>query len=227
VIEPLLRTNVGYDPQRDFAAIAMVGELPLVLVISPALLTNNVDGLIRIARERPGQLSYASWGPGTLSHLYGEMLRTATRTDLVHVPYKGAGPALLDVLGGQVSMMFASVVSAASHVRAGKLKALAVTGTRRVPSFPALPTLRESGLSGFEVQAWFAMVVPAKTPEAVQTRLKAELEKIVTSKDFVQSFEAQGGFSVDPDPSELSRRLRSDTETIAELVKTLNLRVEE
>jgi tripartite-type tricarboxylate transporter receptor subunit TctC len=227
VIEPLLRTNVAYDPERDFAPVAMVGEFPLILVASAALPVSTVEGLINLARERPGEFSYASWGPGTLSLLYGEVLKRANGIELVHVPYKGAGPALLDILGGQVSVMFASTVSAASHVRTGKLKPLAVTGTRRVPGFPAVPTLRESGISGFEVQGWFGMVVPAKTPEFAQARLKRELASIVSSKDFVRSFEAQGGFSVDPDPTEVSRRLRADTASISKLVKALNFKVEE
>ena len=227
VIEPILRTNVGFDPQRDFAPITVVAEMPLVLVASPSLSVKSVPDLLAAARQRPGQLTYASWGPGTLAHLDGELFKAATRADIVHVAYKGAGPALIDIIAGQVSIMFASPLAAMPNIRAGKLAALAVTGSKRLPVLPKVPTLAEAGIPGFEIELWFAVVAPANTPLEVTTRLNEEIVAVLKSPAFTRSVEDQGGFVVASHPGELSRRIRADSVSVTRLVKAIGLKVEE
>jgi tripartite-type tricarboxylate transporter receptor subunit TctC len=227
VIEPILRTNVGFDPQRDFAPITVVAEMPLVLVASPSLSVKSVPDLLAAARQRPGQLTYASWGPGTLAHLDGELFKAATRADIVHVAYKGAGPALIDIIAGQVSIMFASPLAAMPNIRAGKLAALAVTGSKRLPVLPKVPTLAEAGIPGFEIELWFAVVAPANTPLEVTARLNEEIVTVLKSPAFTRSVEDQGGFVVASHPGELSRRIRADSVSVTRLVKAIGLKVEE
>jgi tripartite-type tricarboxylate transporter receptor subunit TctC len=227
VIEPILHTNVGFDPLRDFAPITVVAEMPLVLVASPSLAVRSVADLLAAARKQPGRLTYASWGPGTLAHLDGELFKTATQADIVHVPYKGAGPALIDIIAGQVSIMFASPLAAMPSIRAGKLAALAVTGSKRLPVLAKVPTLAEAGVPGFELELWFAVVAPAKTPRKVSARLNEEIVAVLKSPEFTASVEDQGGFVVASSPGELSRRIQADSAAVTKLVKAINLKVEE
>jgi tripartite-type tricarboxylate transporter receptor subunit TctC len=227
VIEPLLRADAGFDPQRDFAPIALVAEMPLILVATPGLSVDSVAGLIAAAKQRPGQLTYASWGPGTMAHLDAELFKAATRTDLVHVAYKGAGPALIDVIAGQVSAMFVSPLAAMPNIKAGKLTALAVTGRKRLPQLPEVPTLTEAGIPGFELDLWFAVVAPVRTPGEIAARLQREIAAVLNSAAFTRSLEDQGGFVAGGDPGEVSRRMRADSIAIARLVKAIDLRVEE
>ena len=227
VIEPILRTNVGFDPQRDFAPITVVAEMPLILVASQSLSVKSVPELLAAARRQPGRLTYASWGPGTLAHLDGELFKAATQADIVHVPYKGAGPALIDIIAGQVSIMFASPLAAMPNIRAGNLAALAVTGAKRLPVLPKVPTLAEAGVPGFELELWFAVVAPAKTPREVIARLNEEIVAVLKSPELTASVEDQGGFVVASDPGELSRRIQSDSASVTRLVKAINLKVEE
>ncbi len=227
VIEPLLRADAGFDPQRDFAPIALVAEMPLILVATPGLSVDSVAGLVAAAKRRPGQLTYASWGPGTMAHLDGELFKAATQIDLVHVPYKGAGPALIDVIAGQVSAMVVSPLAAMPNIRAGKLSALAVTGRKRLPQLPKVSTLTEAGVPGFDLDLWFAIVAPVKTPGEITARLHREIVSVLNSGEFAGAVEAHGGFVVAGDPNEVSRRMRADSISIARLVKAIDLRVEE
>jgi len=227
VIEPILRSNVGFDPQRDFAPISIISEMPLILAASPSLSAKTVADFIALARQQPGQLTYASWGPGTLAHLYGEMFKAATRIDLLHVPYKGAGPALIDVMAGHVSAMFVSSLAAMSIIRGGKLTALAVTGTRRLPALPEVPTIRETGIAGLDLPAWFGIFVPERTPQDIKARLSYELIAVLKAPEFTRSVEDQGGFVVASEAGEVSRRIQTDWAAIARLVKVTDLKVEE
>ena len=172
-------------------------------------------------------MTYASWGPGTLAHLDGELFKAATQTDIVHVAYKGAGPALIDVIAGQVSIMFVSPLAAMANIRAGRVTALAVTGAKRLPVLPKVPTLAEAGIPGFEHDLWFAVVAPAKTPREVTARLNEEIVAVLKSPAFAGTVEDQGGFVVASPPDELSRRMRADSASIAKLVKAIDLKVEE
>jgi len=227
VMDWVVRTNVAFDPQRDFAPVALIAEMPLILVVSPSLGVKNVSELLELARQKPGQVTYASWGPGTTTHLAGEMLKAAAQVDLLHVPYKGGTPALLDVIGGQVSVGFVTPLTAMANIRAGKLPALAVTGSKRLPALPKVPTLAESGVSGVELGIWSAIMVPAKTPREIIARLSKEIVAVAQSAEFGRSIQDQGGFVVASGPEEVSRRMQSDFASISRLVNALKLRVDE
>lgn len=227
VLEPMLRTNVGYDPHRDFAPITVIAEYPLVLVALPSLGVKNVSELLALAKQKPGQLTYASFGAGSAGHLAGEMLKVAAQVDLVHVPYKGGAPALMDLIGGHVSTAFLTPFSTMASIRAGKVAALATTGLNRIPALPNVPTLAESGVSGFKLEVWTAIVVPAKTPREVTARLSKEIVAVLKSAEVTRSIEDQGGVVVASDAGEVSRRMQSDFASISRLVKAVNLRMDE
>jgi tripartite-type tricarboxylate transporter receptor subunit TctC len=175
--------KVGYDPVKDFTAVAPVASIPFVLVANPSLPANSVADLIALAKAKPGELSYASAGPGTSNHLAGELLASAAGIQLLHVPYKGSAPALNDVLAGQVPLMFDLQATSAPFVRAGKLKALAVTGKKRSSAMPDVPTVIESGLPGYEVTAWFGVFAPAGLPKAIRDRLNADITAVIKTPD--------------------------------------------
>ncbi|HSA71059.1 MAG TPA: tripartite tricarboxylate transporter substrate binding protein, partial [Burkholderiales bacterium] len=167
--------KLTWDPIKDFAPIGMVATAAHVLVVPQKVNVNNVQELVRLARSNPGKLSYASAGVGTTFHLCGEMFKDSTKTFILHVPYRGGGPALADTLGGQVDMSFPTISAAVPHIKAGTLRALAVTDVRRSPLLPDVPTLREAGLKDFQFTQWLALLAPANTPREVVTRLNEAL----------------------------------------------------
>ena len=168
--------KVAWDPVKDFAPIGMVATSPHVLVVHPKVPASTVADLLRLARANPGKLSYASAGVGTTFHLCGEMFKDSTQTFILHVPYRGGGPALQDTLAGQVDMSFPTLAAALPHVKAGTLRALAVTDTKRSPLLPDVPTLQEAGVQDAQFTQWLALLAPAGTPPAVVTRLNAALQ---------------------------------------------------
>jgi tripartite-type tricarboxylate transporter receptor subunit TctC len=172
-INPAL-SKVPYDPVKDFAPIAEVAEAQGVLVVTPSVPAKSVKELIALAKAKPGQLSYASAGNGTAPHISGELFKQMTGTDLLHVPYKGSGPAVTDTLAGTTQVMFPSLVAASGHIKSGKLRGLAVTGKKRSPLFPDLPTIAESGVAGFEVVQWYGLFAPAKTPKEIVEKLNRD-----------------------------------------------------
>ena len=215
------------DPLRDFAPVMTVTEMPLVLVPSPALPAKDLSALIGLARQRPGELTYASAGAGSFPHLIGEMFKASAQVDIIHVPYKGSAPALIDVLGGQVSMAFVTPVSVISQIRSGKLRAIAVTGTRRLPALPEAPTLVEAGVRGVDVPLWYGFVVPKKTPPELVAVLHKEITAVVTSPEFARAAENEGAFVVGRSPSDFTQRIRADMAIVETLVKTIDLKVNE
>lgn len=227
VLEPILRPHPGFDAGRDFAPISMTAEMPLLLSASPSLGVKNVSDLLALARQRPGQLTYASFGAGTTAHLAGEMLKASAHVDLVHVPYKGSSAALVDLIGGQVSTAFTTPLSAMGNIRAGKVMPLAVTGSSRVPALPNVPTLAESGVSGFNLEIWFAVLAPSKTPPNILARLNGEIVSILRSVEVTRSIEEHGGVVVASDPGEVTRRIQAEFTSISRLVKSANLRLDE
>ena len=227
VIEQVLGTHFGFDPERDLVPVALLAEGPLILVATPTLGVKNVSALLALARQKPGQLAYASFGAGSHGHLAGEMLKAAAHVDLVHVPYKGGAPALLAVVSGQVAVGIVSPITAMESIRAGKVVALAVTGSRRLPALPSVPTLAESGVSGFKLELWSAIFVPAKTPREIIARLSKEIIAVVHSAEVTRFIEDQGAFVDTSGPDEVSRRVKSDFASISRLVKAVNLRVDE
>jgi tripartite-type tricarboxylate transporter receptor subunit TctC len=189
---PLFNPGLPYDTKKDFMAIAQVGYIPLILVVPASSPANSVTDLIALAKAKPGQLQFASGGAGAGAHLSGELLKVTTGIDIIHVPYKGNAPALNDLLGGHVSMMFDTINTSLPHVKAGTLKALAVTSNKRSPLAPDVPTMIEAGLPGFEISAWYVLFAPANTPKDIMQRLNAEVNKAIKDPELRANLGAQG-----------------------------------
>lgn len=179
-----LFSKMPYDPVRDFQPVTLATISPLILMVHPSLPVKSVKELVALARARPGALSYASIGVGTVHHFAGELMKSMLKLDIVHVPYKGGAPALVDLIGGHVPVGFVALLSAIPNVRAGKLRPLAVTSLQRASALPEVPTLAESGLPGFDIVVWFAVWVPAKTPKDIVDKLNSEIVKIVQSPEY-------------------------------------------
>ena len=222
----LRRGKLPYDSIKDFAPITLVAESPLVFVAHPSLGVSNIKELIAAAKAKPGRINYASSGPGTGGHLSVELLKFHTGIDLVHVPYKGAGPALIDLVGGQVQMMCTSPLPAMPHVKAGRLRALGMTGAKRSRAAPELPTIAEQGVKGYESSLWYAMLAPAATPQAVIKRVHAETVKIVKSPELAGQLLALGAEPVGNAPQELSRFIKAQIDRWTQLVTKANIRIE-
>jgi tripartite-type tricarboxylate transporter receptor subunit TctC len=184
--------KLNFDSVKDFAFISLVAETPNLLVVHPSLPARNVKELIAVSRQNPGQLNYASGGTGTTVHLSGELFQHMTRVKWIHVPYKGTGPAIVELLAGQTSIMFPNLPGAIGFARTGKLRALAVTGAKRSDAAPDVPTVAESGLAGFEVTAWFGVSAPAKTPRPILDRLNTEIVRAVKSPDLRDKLKGAG-----------------------------------
>ena len=191
-INPNLYPKMPYDAAKDFAPIVLVATLPNLMVVNPSVPARNVKELIALAKAKPGELAFASAGNGTSQHLSGELFKKMTGVDMIHIPYKGSAPAVTDLVGGQVQLMFDNIPSSLPQVRAGKLRALAVTGPRRSPVLPDLPTLSEAGLPGFSITSWFALFAPAGTPAKILLRLNKEAGKAIASKELRQQWMDQG-----------------------------------
>jgi len=191
-----LYRKLPYDPVKNFAPVAMVAVAPQILVAHPSLPARSVRELVQLAKARPGQLVYGSPGTGSGAHLSMELFKTMARVDIVHIPYKGATPALADLLGGQTSLVLSSIVPAQPFVKTGKLRGLAVTGRTRAPALPGVPTMAESGLPGFEALAWFGVLAPAGSPQVIVSRLNSEIARILQKpeiKDQLAGFGSEPG----------------------------------
>ncbi len=191
-INPSLNAKLPYHPIRDFTPISPVASIPFALVVHPSLPARTVAELIAAARAKPGVLNFSSAGNGTSNHLAGELFKSMARIDVVHIPYKGSAPALNDLLAGQVNMMFDLVLTAAPHVKAGTVRAIAVTGKERSSVLPGVPTVHESGLSGYDVSAWFGIFAPAGLPTAVTQRLNTEVVRVMRLADVRERLASQG-----------------------------------
>ena len=202
--------KLSYDPVRDFAPVSLCFASPLYLVVNPALPASSVAELIALARAKPGQLTFASVGQGGSLHLAGELFKSMTGVDMTHIPYKGSAPALADVMGGQVSMIFDVGVSALPQVRAGKLRALAITASRRSEGTPEYPTIAEAGVPGYEASIWFGIVAPAGTPAPVVARLSREIAQIVRTPAIRERFVPLGLDLIGGTPEEFAATMRSE-----------------
>ena len=211
--------KLGWDPIRDFAPLGMVATSPHVLVVATKVQVRTVEDLVRLARANPGKLSYASAGVGTTFHFCGEMFKDSTGTFILHVPYRGGGPALLDTLAGQVDMSFPTLSAALPHAKAGTLRALAVTGTTRSSQLPEVPTLQEAGVKDFQFTQWLALLAPAGTPPAVVTRLNAALRNALNSKEVRDKFQAQAFEAFITTPEEAGRFIAGEAQRLAKLIK--------
>ena len=211
--------KLPFDPVKDFATVTLMTVTPLVLIVHPALPVKNVKELVALARSRPGQLNFASSGMGTSHHLSGEMLRTVTGVNIVHVPYKGSQAAHIDLMSGQVAMMFDNILPVRPMVQAGKLKALAVTTPQRSPALPDVPTIAEAGLPNFEAVAWFGMLAPAGTPRDIVTKLNGEIVRVLKLPDVNERLSGMGAIVVGSTPDEFATWMRNEVAKWAKVVK--------
>jgi tripartite-type tricarboxylate transporter receptor subunit TctC len=223
---PALYAKLPYDPVRDFAPLTLAGSTPLALMVQPALPVTDVKSLVAYLKANPGKLTYASGGNGTSQHLTMELLKSMTGTFVVHIPYKGAGPALVDFLGGQTNIMFDNLPTALPHVKAGKVRALAVSSGRRSPLAPDLPTLAESGLPGFDLATWFAFFAPAATPKEITAKIAVDMQRVLAQPDVKERLRAVGVDVVGSTPEELARFQRAEMEKWARIVKDSGAKVD-
>jgi tripartite-type tricarboxylate transporter receptor subunit TctC len=205
-----LYERMPFDSLKDFATVALVGSQPSVLVVHPSLPVKSVRELIALAKAKPGQLNYASSGTGTAGHLTGELFKAVTQVNFVHIPYRGGGPAVIDLVAGQVQFMFATASSVIPHMRSQRLRALAVTSLKRSPTLPELPTVDEAGVPRFEATTWHGIVVPVATPPAIVTKINAEINQALATPDIREKLAAQGVEAQGGTPAEFAAYLKSE-----------------
>lgn len=225
VVNQFLYTKVPYDALKDLEPVSLAVTAPVILYVHPSLAANSVSDLLALARAKPGQLAYASVGTGTVHHLSAELLKSAARIDLLHVPYKGGGPAATALVAGEVPIGFAGY-SALAHARAGRLRALATTGTKRSQATPELPTLTELGFPEVRLVGWHGLLVPAHTPRNIVERLNAEVNKAIHSPDLKARLVQQGFDIVGSTPEEFSRTIQSEVSVYSRVVKASGARLD-
>jgi tripartite-type tricarboxylate transporter receptor subunit TctC len=226
-IAPALFSNLSYDVIRDFAPVAIAAAVPHFVTIHPSLQVSSLGDLISYLKAKPGELTFPSAGNGSMPHLAGEMFKSLAGVRLLHVPYKGTGQSMQDLLGGQHRVAFDTMPASAPHVRSGKLRALAVSSSNRLPAFPDVPTAEEAGLAGYEVTTWYGVFAPAGTPPAVVNRLHADIVKAMQTPDTRAKLEGIGADgTVSRSPEEFAALVRADTARYAKIVKEIGLRID-
>ena len=223
-LNTLVYKQLAFDPLADLAPIMLIAESQTVLVVNPALPVKNVAELIALAKSKPGQLNFGSTGTGGLSHLVGELFNSAAGIQMTHIPYKGTGPALTDLLGGQIQVMFND--TSLPHIQSGKLRALAVTGAKRWPQLPDVPTLAELGMPGYETYNWFGILAPAKTPAGIVARLNRELLAIMQDPAMKAWMESRGAEAVTSSPEEFAAYIKKDLAKWTRVVKEVGITAE-
>jgi len=218
--------KLPYDAIKDFTPIAMVGGTPNVLIVPPTLPVKTLAEFVQYAKANPGKLSYGSSGPGTLTHLAMEQLKLATDLDLVHVPYRGIGPAFTDILGGQTQAMFPGLAAALPHIKAGKVRALAITGLKRHPLLPDVPTFEELGYKGFDGVQWYGIVGPANIPPAIVKRLNDEINRLLESPDLRERLSSEALEPMPMSPDEFGSYIRDDIARWTRLAKERHIEIE-
>ncbi len=224
-INPSLYRNAGFDPIRDFAPVAWITVSPNIIVVHPSFPAATVKELIELAKANPDKYSSAAPGQGSTPHMAGELFKRAAGIAIVHVPYKGSGPALNDVMGGHIPIMFDGIPSAMPHIRAGRLRALGVTSLQRVPTAPDIPTIAET-LPGFEANGWFALFAPAGTPAEIVNKLNAEINRILDQPDVKQRYAGLGAITVGGPPEKLRDQVKAEVERWSELIRVTQMKVE-
>jgi len=225
-ITPAVYSKLPYDPLNDFAPISLVAQAPFLLLAHPSLPVRTVGDLLVLARTKPAMLDCGSAGHGSSTHMAFELFRTLAGVNIAHIPYKGTGPALIDAMAGQVHMLFGNVLSSMTHVKSGKLRALAVTTAKRSMVLPDLPTVSESGVPGYQNSTWFGLLAPAGTPAAVLSKLNAELVKTTQSPDIVERLAPDGGEPVGSTPEQFGRHLALEIARWRKVVKDAGMKVE-
>lgn len=225
-ITPFLYTKLPYDPNKDLAPVIVLGSFANVLVMNPSIKASSVSELVALIKASPGKFTYASSGSGSTIHLSGEMFKSMLNLDIAHVPYKGSSPALTDLMGGQVSIMFDNIPSAITFIRSGKLKPLATTGPTRSSSLPELPTMIEAGFPGYISTAWFGIVAPAGTPKEIIARINAEGQKVTKSPDFIKRMNELGYDIVGGSPEQMGAMIQEELKRWGPVVKSSGAQVD-
>ncbi|BEP39276.1 tripartite tricarboxylate transporter substrate binding protein (plasmid) [Variovorax sp. V59] len=225
-INPLLYSKLPYDADKAFAPVSLVAELPLAMMVNPAVPAKTAADFVALARSRPGQMSYSSSGAGGAPHLAAEMFKDQTGAFIVHVPYRGGGPAIADLLAGHVQLSFMTVLEASGHIKAGKLRALAVTGDKRVPAFPDVPTLAESVAPGFNAISWIGLLAPAGTPPELVEKIAADLRAVLADESVKARFVGLGGVPRATSPQEFARLIDDDKRRYAQIIRSRKITIE-
>ena len=225
-INPTLYARLPYNPDTAFAPIALICELPFVLMASPKFAPNSVQDLVAYARLNPDKVTYASSGSGGSPHLTAELFQLLTGTKMTHIPYKGGGPAMIDLMAGHVDILFASVLEGSGHIKAGKLKGLAVTHAKRNPALPDVPTIAEAGVKGGESGSWIALLAPAGTPQSVISKLNSDVRTVVADAEVREKLIGQGAVPQSGSPADLQKLIDSDRERYGKIIRDKNLKAE-
>ena len=225
-INPAIYPKLAFDTEKDFSPVVTVASLPQILVANPNFPAKNVKEVIEMAKAKPGSIAYASVGNGSPGHLAGAMMASDAGVDMVHIPYRGGGPAVTDVMAGQVPLLWVSIPAAAQFVKTGKLKALAVSTVKRSAVFPDVPTMAESGFKDFEVDSWYAMFVPANTPKPIVERLNKADIKLLAQPEVKEKLLNQGAEAVGDSPSQLGAVVKKELAKWKQVVKTANIKVD-
>jgi tripartite-type tricarboxylate transporter receptor subunit TctC len=225
-INPALYSKIPFDSIKDFAPVSMLVSLNNVLVLNPSVPAKSVQEVINLAKAQPGKLTYASSGNGTSIHLSGELFKSMTGVDMLHIPYKGSSPAVTDLLAGQVNMMFDNIPSSLPHIKAGKLRALAVTGSKRSQLLPDLPTIAEAGVPGYDSYVWFGVVAPAGTPSEIIAKLNAALVKTAATPEFRDRLTSQGYDVMSSTPEQMAASIRGEIAKWGKVVKASGAKVD-
>jgi tripartite-type tricarboxylate transporter receptor subunit TctC len=226
-VNPSVYAKIPYDPMKDFAPASNIFIVPLVVVAHPSFAPNTVQELVAAAKKAPGTINFASAGPGTAQHMTGELFKSRAGVDLVHVPYKGSGPGMTDLLGGQVPLMVDSLASALPHIKSGKIKIIAVTTAQRVPQLPNVPTIAESGYPGFEGAGWSGVVLPAGTPRDLVERISTDIQKALNEPQLRDRIIERGGIPDPRTPQGYADFIRAEIEKWAQVAKTANVRLDQ
>ena len=225
-INPLLYPKLPYDADKAFAPVSLVAELPLAMMVNPSVPAKTAAEFVALAKARPGQMSYSSSGAGGAPHLAAEMFKDQTGAFILHVPYRGGGPAIADLLAGHVQLSFMTVLEASGHIKADKLRALAVTGDKRVPAFPEVPTLAESVAPGFNAISWIGLLAPAGTPPEVVDRIAADLRAVLADESVKARFVGLGGVPRATSPQEFARLIDDDKRRYAQIIRSRKITIE-
>ncbi|HEX2830837.1 MAG TPA: tripartite tricarboxylate transporter substrate binding protein [Burkholderiales bacterium] len=225
-LNPTLHKNLPFQPIRDFAPITQLSSFPNLLTVHPTLPVKTVKDLVALAKAKPGSINYGSSGAATGTHLSAELFKYMTGIDMVHVPYKGGGPAVQALLGGQVQLNFATIVSVLPHLKSGKLRGIAVTTAKRSPAAPEIPTIAESGVPGYDHGPWNGFLAPAKTPRAIVAKLNEETARILHSPDVKNVFMSEGAEPVGNKPEEFAAIIKSETEKWAKVIRAAGIKAD-
>lgn len=225
-VVPVINKVTSFDPLRDFAGVTLIGSTPLVLVVNPAIPANTIKELVALAKSRPGELNFGSGGVGTTPHMAGELFAMMAGIKLQNISYKGEQPALTDILGGQLPMMFSNVSAAMPLVKSGKLRGLAVTSAARIDAAPGLPTVAEAGIAGYETATWLGIVAPAATPREIVARLNAEFQRVMAMPDVKEKLAAQGLTLASGTPEQFGAYIRSEHAKWSKLIRDAGIKAE-